>query len=202
MEEVKPMRPQARIWIAGIMTASALALAAPGPAKADLLSFGIVVDEGTVQPIGDPRGLYTFDVVFNPNPATGEFVQMGDSFTITLAGNPQVIPGTNGQPADWAETAITTNTVTWSFIGDTPITTMTPLDPTPPFFEVEGVNIVSGTFSYTYIDSLPNKPHGNTGGGTFVVPFVPEPSSLALVALGAPAALCLSGRLRRRSGRA
>ena len=135
-------RPTARIPVAVLTAAAAFISLAPSRARADLPGgppggftalpgTGIVVSTGDVQVAGDPHWLYQFDVILKPDPAVHDFIQKGDNFTVTLANNTGLISGTNGQPPDWAATSFTASSVTWSYIGDNPITAMTPLDPPP-----------------------------------------------------------------------
>ena len=203
------MRPTPRTPLAALMAASALVSLAPSRAGAGHTSAphtGIIVDMGTVQPVGDPMYFYNFDVVFKPDPAVNDFIQTGDNFTINLTGNNGLISGTNSQPSngDWAATTITASSVTWTFIGVTPITVGQDLDPVAPFFGIESTQLTTGTFTYTFNDSVPpGVPGGNpnSGGGSFTVTGLPEPSSLVLVGLGAPIALHLLRRSRRRARR-
>ncbi len=194
------MRPATRIWIAAPLAAAALALSTSGPAKAGAPGTGIVVNSGTVQQAGDPHWLYLFNVSFAPDPALHDFIHTGDNFTVTFANNTGVLSGTNGQPPDWAATSFSADSVTWSYIGSDDITAGLPLDPAPgPFFEVESSQFSDGTFTYSFNDSLPKDPGGNSGGGSFIVTAVPEPSSVALVVLGASLAFCMARRSRRRA---
>ena len=94
-------------------------------------------------------------------------------------------------------------TVTWTYSGGGTIMGDTLLDPPPgPFFSVVSPDMLTGTFLYSFQDSIPGTPGGNTGGGTFTVTAVPEPSSIALVVLGGPLALYLARRSRRGAARA
>ncbi len=212
------MRPRSRLAIAAVVATLAAAtgpvgLAGPpltGPPVNAPAGTGIVVGGGTVQPIGDPHGLYMFqDVEFKPVSSL-ESIQQGDFFTVTSVS--PIIPfyqGTNGQPAEWFASfsdpvggpptiPAEFYTVTWTYIGVDPITTGGLLDPaTGPLFEVESPDDVPGLFRYTFSDTLGNSP--NLGGGTFNV--VPEPSSIALIALGGPLAVYLARRSRRRGDR-
>lgn len=204
MIRLKPRTP-----LAALMAAAAVVALAPGRAGAGHVAApdtGIVVDMGTVMPIGDPMYFFTFAVEFKPDPLVHDFIQAGDNFTINLTGNNGLILGTNSQPSngDWAATSVTPSTVTWTFIGATPITTPQSLDPVAPFFGIESTVFSSGTFTYSFNDSVPpGTPGGNpnSGGGSFTITATPEPASILLVGLGAPAALHLLRRSRRRAAR-
>jgi hypothetical protein len=190
-----------RISIAGVMAASALSFFSTGSAKAQFLDLGIIVDSGTVQPVGDPNYIYTFQVEFKPSPTLHDFIQNGDSFTIFLTGNTGVLSGTNDQPPVWSAGSFTGGSLTWTYIGGGMITTAMPLDPPPgPFFQVVSTQLTSGTFTYTFKDSIPGSPGGNTGSGSFTVTVVPEPSSAILCGLGVPV-VYFAARLRRRAAR-
>ena len=195
------MRPHTRALIAGLFVVAALPFAAPRTAMAGVTAppgTGIVVNSGTVQPVGDPNYLYQFDVALKPDPLLHDFIQKGDNFTIDLTGNNGIISGTNGQPLNWSASNFTPDTVTWTYIGSIPILATMDLDPIPgPFFQVVSLFESTGGFTYSFHDSLPGDPGGNSGGGTFTISAVPEPSSLLVVGLGAPLMLYLLRRSRR-----
>jgi hypothetical protein len=212
------MRPTARTPISVPLAAAALILLPLGSVRADLIlspPTGIVVDGGTVQPVDDPFGLYTFDVLFNP--AVGESIHNGNSFSVTSDLIP-LIPlylGTNGQPNGWYATFSQPvadspengppeyYTVTWTYFdpGDHhPITSGGSLDPSPPFFQVASPNITPGSFTYSFSDTLTDSQghrSSNSSNGSFDVVAVPEPSILILAASGGPVGLYLLLRARR-----
>lgn len=201
-------RPNPRFLLA-VALAAAVASWRPGPVVADTTAppgTGIIVGGGTVQPVGDPHGRYTFvDVEFKPASPL-ESIQAGDSFTVTST--LPLIPfyqGTNGQPPDWSASygdpvggtptvPPEYESVTWTYFGTDPISAASPLDPAPgPYFQVDSPDLLPGLFQYTFQDTLSGAP--NVGHGTFSI--APEPSSLALVGLAAPAAALLLRRSRR-----
>lgn len=195
------MRFPSRALILGLLAAMMPPASARRAMADDVLDLGIIIDAGTVQPVGDPNYVYQFDVEFKPDPTLHDFIQNGDSFTVFLTGNNGVIAGTNTQPLTWSATAFSPGSVTWTYIGNDPITSATPLDPLPgPLFQVVSTIETSGTFTYTFRDSLPGQPGGHSGGGSFTVTAVPEPTSMALIGLGIPALVLLRRRSRRVPG--
>ena len=211
------MRPTVKPLNCVPLTMAALTLLVMSPARAGLIvappDTGIIVDTGTVQPIGDPLGIYNFAVEFKP--VAGESIQFGDSFTVTST-TPLIplIGGTNSQPPLWAAsfsngvpgTTYEYYTVTWTYIDPDKrdaITKTGSLDPSPPFFQVLGPGVVPGNFSYTFTDTFTDPTTQNTsanaGNGSFTVFAIPEPSTLIPAGFGATAGLVLLCRSRRRA---
>jgi hypothetical protein len=209
------MRPATRTLIAVPLAATALTLLAASPLRATPLGAvvpsptptGIVVGGGTVQPIDDPQGLFTFDVAFNP--VIGETIQAGDSFTLTSSA-PLMISlynGSNEQPPGWSAAfsdlagysslgIALYYSVKWTRISG-PITSSGPLDPGPLYyFQALSPDYTSANFTYTFSDTLDGQ-HGNTGSGSLTIA-VPEPATLVMVSFSTLAGLYLHRRSRRR----
>lgn len=206
------MRPTTRILFAAPLAAVALTLLGSNPARAGQ-ALGIVVGSGTVQPVGDPTYLFTFDVLFYPDIALNERIMpatmnaAGDSFTIS-GFNGGFVPGTLTAPIPpWTTyTGISQDgtSVTWSLgYGQFPITSANIPNGSDHvdlgIFTVQTFAPLTGQFSISFNDTEDTTVQGgNHGGSTFTVVAVPEPSTLAIAGSGAFAGLCLVGRRLRR----
>ncbi len=209
LRKVTTMRPITRTLLAGPLALAVLTLVATSPARAGSAK-GIVVSGGTVQPVPDPFGGYTFDVNFNP--VAGETIQVGDSFSVTstVPMNP-FSGGSNSQPLGWLASfsdPVTSDTVfpeyykvTWQLLGAPPkggpIAVGGSLDPGPLLFAVSSPDSVSAQFTYSFSDHIAGQTGPNTGGGAFTI-YVPEPASLVMVSFSAVAGLFLARGVSQR----
>src|SRR4051794_5322197 len=99
------MRPPLQALLSAPLATAAIMFLATSPAWAgNVLTLalppsppvGISIGSGTVQPVSDPHGLYTFDVYFNP--ASGESIQKFDFFSVTSTAPLLFFAGSNLQP--------------------------------------------------------------------------------------------------------
>jgi hypothetical protein len=192
-----------RNWITRLFAAAVAAAALASPATA-----GIIPASVTVTPeAGNFR--WTYAIVL----PTDMKLQAGDYFTIYDFGG--LVPGTNSQPADWTFSSTNTGPVppglnpvdnaaipnlTWTYNGATIPSGQVGLgnfwaastsgDSVTVNFTAQNPQASTGQSDRNIVDTL--APSGGGGGS----PTVPEPTTMALAALGLP--LIGAARLVRR----
>jgi hypothetical protein len=180
---------------------------------------GITIDGGFEPTTGDPPYIYIFQVFLDPGFAVVS--SRPDFFTIeslvgittnSLTSEPENLPtvvwvptiNQSGAPSPFS------SDVTWTFLGNTPIT-----NPNPPGsnlevflgqFEVQtsvsfanGPPVPPGTIiNYTFLVEGLNGPVSGSGSFPIVDLTVPEPASIVLLTVGAVALPMFVARRRRR----